>query len=273
MERVSQSDVTLLGESHDNRQHHLVQNAILQAVAKTRNTPVVVMEQYDLTQQEQLDAIARSNRDPVERSNAFEALMNDGWDRAGYRPLLDTAVHHGLPIVAANISRQSLREVSREGFDALGIQEVERLGLLAHWTDAQQTVLEREIMHGHCNALPTTAVGGLSKAQRVRDAIMADKILAAVSKRNVHPAVAILGRGHVRADLGVPWYLKNRAPGKSVLVISLEEESDSASPAQSSAAIGVASTGLFDYVINVKREIPAPDYCAAFKTSLPPLGK
>lgn len=260
MGRAGASDVVLIGESHDNRHHHIVQNMILQAATGPDRKPVLVMEQYDLAQQEQLDAIAGSAMPWAGKADALQALMNDGWDRVGYRPLLETAAREMLPIVAANMSRQALKEISRQGFDVLGTKEVQRLGLIGQWTTRQQAALDQEIFQGHCNALPPAAVKSLSKAQRLRDAVMADKILAYPAR----PVVAILGRGHVRTDLAVPWYLKRRAPNRSLLTINLDEQIEEASPPGGADA---APDGRYDYVINTPRSAPAIDHCSAFKPS------
>jgi uncharacterized iron-regulated protein len=197
------ADIVLLGETHDNAGHHALQQRLLAALSGMAQRPVLVMEQYDIEQQERLDAILASAASGEIKLAAYKALMNEGWEWSGYQPLLSLAVEHGLPVLAANISRATLREVMRGGQQALGAGEAQRLGLSSGWRGEQQAALAREIKEAHCDALPPPAIVALALAQRARDAVMADRLLSLRGAK----AIAILGRGHVRQDLAVPLYL------------------------------------------------------------------
>lgn len=63
------------------------------------------------------------------------------------------------------------------------------------------------------------------KAQRARDAVMADTMLS------FGDAVAIVGRGHARRDMGVPLYLAARAPDATMLSLGLVEVDTPTDPA------------------------------------------
>jgi uncharacterized iron-regulated protein len=90
--------------------------------------------------------------------------------------------------------------------------------------------LRRELEEGHCGALPPQALGGMAAAQRYRDAHMADALLGAAQRHG--SAILIAGNGHVRADRGVPWHLRQRAPGAQVTaVLLLEVEEGRTDPA------------------------------------------
>lgn len=241
------ADIVLLGETHDNPAHHAAQRRLLESLAD--RTPALVMEQFDLEQQASLDAILRSGGTQREKLKALEALMKPGWQWQGYEGLLTTALERGMPVLAANISREALREVSRNGVATLGNDASAQLGLDTGWSAAQQASLRQEVEDAHCGMLPEAAVGAMVNAQRVRDAIMADRLLSAPGT-----AVAILGRGHVRQDLAVPIYLKQRAPQKKVLSVALAEGElvrDAPQP--------------YDYVIPAKAVSRAEDPCAGLK--------
>jgi uncharacterized iron-regulated protein len=60
---------------------------------------------------------------------------------------------------------------------------------------------------------------GLVRAQRLRDATLADAALGKLDQG----VVFILGRGHARRDVGVPLYLAARRPGTRVLSIGFVE--------------------------------------------------
>jgi uncharacterized iron-regulated protein len=258
LQQAVAADIVLLGETHDNAAHHALQQRVLATLAKREPPSVLMMEQFDIEQQQRLDAIMVSGASREIKLTAYKALMNEGWEWQGYQPLLALAVDHGLPVLAANISRTSLREVMRGGQDALGTGEPQRLGLTAGWRREQQAALEKDIAESHCDALPPPAIAALTLAQRARDAVMADQLLSVRGRK----AVAILGRGHVRQDLAVPLYLKMRSPRTSVLVVGMVESTTPA--AVETAAYGPLGQ-RFDAVVSsgtVKRE---EDLCAAFR--------
>lgn len=256
LQQAGAADIVLLGETHDHPDHHVIETAVLSALVAT-HTPTVVLEQYDLDQQVALDASAQSAAGEQARLAALQHLMGAGWEWPGYRPLLEIAVHSRLAIVAANAPRAALRQVSKEGFAALGPGRATALGLDTHWSAAQQALLGREIADGHCGTLPPQAVTAIALAQRARDAVMADRILA----QTATPVVAILGRGHVRRDLGVPVYFRQRSPDKRVIAIGLVEAARSTAASDyDHSALGE----LYDFVVftqPLQREI---DPCTAF---------
>jgi len=249
--QAREADIVLLGETHDNPAHHATQRRLLESLADRK--PALVMEQFDLEQQSSLDAILRSKDTQPEKLKALKALMKPGWEWNGYEGLLTTALERGLPVLAANISRDALREVGRNGVSALGSGASAQLGLDTGWSAAQQASLRQVVEAAHCGMLPEAAVGAMANAQRVRDAIMADRLLSAPGS-----AVAILGRGHVRQDLAVPVYLKQRAPQKRVLSVALAE-----------GELAPDAPQPYDYVIPGPAVRRADDPCAELAAQKP----
>lgn len=247
------ADIVLLGETHDNDAHHALQARLFAALAEADPGPVLVMEQFDLGDQPRLDAVRVSDASPELRLAALKLAMQPGWDWDAYRPLLAIAVEKRLEVVAANISREALRR----GLDAQGPAELARLGLNSGWSSAQQAQLATDISESHCSALPPAAVTAMSAAQRTRDAVMADRLLSV----RTGTAVAILGRGHVRQDLAVPWYLQKRAPARKVLAVGLVE---SATGEPDPIAYGPLGR-RYDYLVLTRAATRGGDPCAAFR--------
>ena len=160
-------------------------------------------------------------------------------------------------MVAANISRTRTRAVAAEGLAALGAGEPERLGLEPGWPAPRRAVMRRVLVAGHCGD-DSPMIDKLIDVQRARDAIMADTILKAGGD-----VVAIIGRGHARADLGVPLYLAGRTGGRSLVSLGLVEvEKDHLSPGEYPETV----PGTHDLVWFTARAERA-DQCAAFKRS------
>jgi len=83
---------------------------------------------------------------------------------------------------------------------------------------------------------------------------MADAILS-------HPrTVAIIGRGHARADLGVPLYLAQRATARRVVSVGLVEvESDKPRP-QDYDDTGAGMHDLVFFTSRASRSDPCADF-------------
>lgn len=219
IERATEARFVLLGEIHDNEEHHFIQGMILDAMVKSGRKPALVMEQFDVEQQMQLNSIVQGNGTRSEKLRELSKLMRQGWNWPLYKRLVSSALEQKLPLVAANLPREMLREVARNGYDVLGTGEESRLALDSTWTPERNRQLSEEIAVGHCGKVADHMLQIITKSQRARDAVMADKML--MTRKT--GAVGIIGRGHAREDLGVPLYLSARAPDTDVLSVGLVE--------------------------------------------------
>ena len=226
LEKAAAARLVLLGEIHDNDEHHRIQARIFNDLLNRGHRPALVMEQYDVDQQGKIDTLLRSGvQDHTLRE--LSQLMRKSWDWPVYEPIARQAVQQALPLAAANLSREALRQVSRNGYSALGADEETRLALETVWTPERQKRLLHEVHAGHCGKMPDQMIQAVAKAQRARDAVMADTML----RFKERGAVAIVGRGHARKDVGVPLYLAARAPETAVLALGLIETDVPTDPA------------------------------------------
>lgn len=224
--RAAAAPRVILGEVHDNPEHHRLQRRALDALAALGPRRTLAMEQFDSEHQAALD-------DARARGAGAEALAEAGrFDRKGwgwemYRPLVELAVARGWPLAAANLSRSEARAI---------VADPARAGL-APPAPRLREALERDLIEGHCGDRPAAArLAGMLEAQRARDARMAQAIAQA-------PSVLIAGNGHARKDAGVPLYL----PDAEVLSIALVEvDADKRSPAD--YLDGFATRASFDYL-------------------------
>jgi uncharacterized iron-regulated protein len=209
--------VLLLGETHDNPQHHALQLRVLEAQLAGGKRPALLFEQFDREVQAPLDAALAKT--PPEAALEAAAELMKGWNWAFYRPMVAAALERQLPVVAANLSRAAARPVIREGLATLPDAERQRLALEQAWDDARQRYLAGLIEASHCGQVDAKMRDGLVLGQRLRDATLADAAL-------LHPdrgVIGILGRGHAREDVGLPLYLAARSPKTSVYTIAFVE--------------------------------------------------
>lgn len=211
------SRFVILGEAHDNAEHHRLQAEILSAMLRAGRAPALAMEQFDHAHQAALDtARARGERDPERIADAGR-FDRKGWLWPQYKPLVALATQHDLRIVAANFSREEARALMRSGGPAGG---------LAPATPEMQAALALDIVAGHCGVRPSEAMlAGMIEAQRARDAQLAK----ALDDAGVGGAVLIAGAAHARRDRGVPLYLSADARAHT-LVIGFVEVSEGVEP-------------------------------------------
>jgi uncharacterized iron-regulated protein len=251
----------LLGEKHDNPDHHRLQAAALRAMVAGGRRPAVAFEMFDSEQQPAIDryrANPSATADGLGRATHWEST---GWPPFElYGPIARVAFDNGLALVAANIPLGRIRALVHEGTHALGPDLVD-LGLERRFPPALEASLESELRASHCGHLPDAMIGGMALAQHARDAYMAR---AAIRADRGQGTVLVAGNGHVRLDRGVPYYLLRQKPGTSVASVAFLEVIDGMSEPQAYAKPIGADELPFDFVWFTPRvDDEDPGGCAA----------
>lgn len=253
--RTNTADVLLLGETHDNPLHHENQQKLLKARIESGARPALMMEQLDAENQQALDrALAGSNRDEVFK-RVTKLVKFSNWE--SYQPLLAIAIDNKLPVIAANISNQHLQPVVWRGYAAYDAGELKRLAVEAVWNETRQNYLVRNMGGAHCGQLKDELREGLTRSQRLRDALMVDSAVTSISRG----VVAIVGSSHARRDIGLPLYFAARAPSARILSIGFVEVSPGATDPDIYAADSATGEAPFDVIWFTPR-VERTDPCA-----------
>ena len=223
-QRIASHRVVLIGEVHDNADHHRLQAELIAGKA------AVVFEHLRADQRSVLDVLETARVDGTPMPTAGELLERLAWSTSGwpdanlFAPLFAAALAQRSAIVSGDPARATIREVARAGAAAFDPQDRARLGLDQPLGEARDAHLLDELEASHCGLMPRAAFGTMAAAQRYRDAHLADRLAGATAE---HMSAALLaGNGHVRKDRGVPWYLARRSPPLQMLVVSLVELHD-----------------------------------------------
>jgi uncharacterized iron-regulated protein len=256
--RLVAARFVLLGERHDNPDHHRLQARVLGGLVKAGRRPALVLEMLELQQQPDVDRyLARTDANAA----GFGAAL--GWEKTSwppfkeYQPIFEAAFAGKLAIVAGNIAQADAKAVVKQGTLALSAERVKELRLEQAFPAPLQVTLVDELRASHCGQLPESLLGAMALAQHARDAQMA-KVLAASGAKD--GAVLISGGGHARLDRGVPYYLALDAPGGAVASVSFREVRH----AEADPKAYAADEGAFDYVWFTPRHSDE-DPCAGFK--------
>ena len=245
--RAARARYVVLGEVHDNAEHHRLQRAVLETLARLGPARALAMEQFDARHQDSIDAARTRNADAEALAEAGN-FDRKGWGWPLYRPLVEWALGRGWPLIAANLSRAEARAI---------VDDPARSGLPAA-DAAVREALERDLIAGHCGERPEAKrLAGLVEAQRARDARLARALSASPNVGGV----LIAGNGHARKDRGVPLHL----PADLVAIGFLEVEPEKSEP-RDYFAEGFATPASYDYVWFTARA-ERLDPCARVKRS------
>ncbi len=225
----SEPAFVLLGELHDNPDHHRARAEQLRQLIAQEPRTAVVFEQFSRGED---GAVAQARQAaPGDVNAVIDAAKLDrkSWRWPLHQPLFDAALQAGAEVRGGNLDRDQIRRIVREG-DAAWPADLLALRSRTPWNDTQQGTLRQDIQDGHCGAMPEAMLPGMVQAQRARDAAMAQAMLTA-REAGAKRVVLIAGNGHVRRDVAVPVYLQAAGVPASDIDAVAYLEPGSATPA------------------------------------------
>jgi uncharacterized iron-regulated protein len=219
---AARASFVLLGEKHDNADHHVEQARMVGALVDRKKRPAIVFEMLETDMKDKLDAY-------MERADASSAGFGDAmsWEKRGwgpwenYKPIADVIFADKLTVVPGGIPIARAVDIAHHGEAAVSTEDQKTYLLDTTMDPNLESSLHDELVQAHCGHLPSTMVRGMLLAERARDAGLARAMLPYAQTG----AVLIAGDGHVRDDRGVPWalaQLRGGAPAKDGEIVSVE---------------------------------------------------
>ena len=201
---LAKHDVVLLGESHDEAEHHRWQLDTIAALFGYRPDMVLGFEMFPRSVQPVLDRWTKGELD--EATFLHEVDWQQSWGLDSALPLFHFARMHRLPMLALNIDREISRRIAQRGLAALG-SEREGVGDPAPASLSYRARLfEFFKTHPAEGAEPNADSEQFShfvEAQIFWDRAMAEAIVGALRNGRRPLVVGIMGSGHVEYGDGV----------------------------------------------------------------------
>jgi len=259
---LARARFVLLGEIHDNIDHHRLQAAMITALVARGRRPALVLEMIGRTRQEALDEARRDRPgDPEAIASAVE-WSESGWPPfESYRPIFAAALAGDLPMLAAGLERSESQAVMEAAPGSLSEEIVRRYGLDQPLDPATQRAVVAEMIEGHCGQLPDEMAEPMVRVQRARDALLAHALESGATDDG---AILIAGNGHVRSDRAVPVLLAGR--GAVIAVAFTEVRDDLPEPNDYGRQYDVDSLP-FDYLWFTPRDNDI-DHCAELRKQM-----
>lgn len=237
----------LLGEKHDNPDHHRLRLELLSALLD--DTPrLLVMEMMAPQQQRALTTLGSGAASGADNSALPMRLDwdTDGWPWQYYGPVVQLALRTQTTVLAGNISADDVMQIYRN-------ETASALDNPLRQTQIDQ--LYRDIDSSHCGMLPESQFPAMVRIQQARDQQMADALMAQIE--TVEQRVLLAGNYHIRKDLSVPNYLPDDVAAVSVAFL----EVDPAQQTPEAYLQGFSGQAAYD-VVWFTPAVDANDYCA-----------
>lgn len=258
----------VLGEQHDNADHHRLQAWLVDGLALRGRRPAVAFEMLAADQQEAVNECLESCRDPLTGLPGRVAWSSSGWPPWKlYRPVFAAAIGHDLPLVAAGVPRAAVRAITGGGGGELDEGQRRALALDEPIPHRLGEDMKETLRESHCGYAPEASLPAMVRAQWARDAFMAKRLQ---ERAAADGAVLIAGNGHARRDWGVPRRLED---GTAVVSLAMLEVRDGETgPAGYLPAAGGGSAApAWDYVWFTPRTDDR-DPCERFRDQLRGMG-
>jgi len=255
-------DYVLLGEQHDNPDHHRLQAWILRRLIRAGRRPALVMEMLDADQQPAIDATLKNRRTTAGRFAAAVDWQRRGWpDYRMYAPLIGLSIDFRLPVAPANLPRSLVHTLLTHKGGGIGEILRSRLGPLDPLPDQARRSMTREVIRAHCGYANRDFAKTMVAIQHARNVTMARSLA------RFRSAVLIAGAGHIRNDHGVEAILRNEHPHATATSLAFFEVSADEDQVSEYAAGFTADRLPYDYVWFTPRQSDQ-DPCERFRKQL-----
>lgn len=214
------SDVILFGEYHDNSIAHWLQIKLVKSLREKKSIALGL----EMFENDNAQVVQQYVEDKISEKS-FDTLVRF-WPnyKTDYRPLVEFAKEHKIPVIATNVPRRYASLLYKKGLDTLlqlPAEEKQYIAPLPFPYDADLPSYKKMLeMFG--NEKQSNA--NLPKAQAIKDATMAYFIVKNIQKNQLF--IHINGSYHSDYYEGIYWYIQQYSNGLNVKTISVVEQKD-----------------------------------------------
>ncbi|MDD2898161.1 MAG: ChaN family lipoprotein [Desulfuromonadaceae bacterium] len=203
MADVQSSDVTLIGETHDNTKHHGLQLDVIRSFREKKVPLAIGVEMFQADYQKQLDDWTEGS---ISEQN-FKEIYARNWsyDWSLYREIFLFARDNRIPMVALNVPKEIVFKVARKGFDSLTPEERKNLpgGITCDINKPQTEFLKRTFQNVFGHDASGKVFTSFCEAQAVRNNGMAILITDYLKRNPGRKLVVLAGTWHA-VKHGIP---------------------------------------------------------------------
>ena len=203
----------IIGEKHDNAEHHQIELWLIQNLLIQRPQGSVLLEMLTSEQQPRVNQVKCWLKDnPVVRDSRVQELLNwqKGWSWEMYGDIVMQLLRGPYPLLNANIGREQILALYKINEFPKGKPST---------APVAQEALRETIISMHEGNLESQQLTSMLSIQQQRDRYMARQLLSAPV-----PSLLIAGGYHASKSMGVPLHMEDLATGTHPVVLMLAEK-------------------------------------------------
>ncbi|RKZ28821.1 hypothetical protein DRQ26_00315 [bacterium] len=222
---LSQFDVVFFGEKHDSKIAHSFELKFAELLFGERQNFALAMEMFEADNQDALDEYVMGKTDFEEFFKKVRLWSN--YD--DYRPIVDFARSHKIPIIAANIPRKLASMVAKNGIEVWNsLPPDEKKYLPKQYSFDNEEYRKKFLATMQGNPMMAQMGGkvnmeNLFRAQVVKDEKMAESIAEFLKEHSGTFVYVLCGSFHSDYRLGTVEKLLARMPELKIATISTVE--------------------------------------------------
>jgi len=214
--RLSAAQFVLVGEFHDDAEHHRAELEVIRSLHRTGRSVAVGLEMFRRNSQADLDRWVDGSIDETR----FKSIYLDNWNFKWtlYRPIFDYARRNKIPMIGLNVPPSVTAQVAFHGFDSLSARQKGDLrGITCNVTSEYRDFIQQAYgahAHGEMD------FDNFCEAQLVWDTAMAVNSIAYAERHPETVLVILAGSGHAR-KMGIPTQIAKRSSRPFLVLLPL----------------------------------------------------
>jgi len=232
-EKLATKRVVYVGEAHTAYQDHLVQLELLRQLHNHNPDVAIGVEWFQARFQEHLDDYIQKRISEKELLNKTEYYSRWLFDYRLYRPIMQFAREHGIPVIALNASKELIRAISSGGIENLLEEMKLQLPSSYDYTNAAYEKKLKEVYEMHSER--SGEFRWFHESQLTWDETMADNVAKYLDENPAHRIIVFAGYGHISHRHGIPSRVQRRIDVKDATVLTHK--------------VGEIDPGIADYLV------------------------
>ncbi len=220
--KISSARVVYVGETHDSYADHLTQLEIIKRLHAENPSIAIGMEQFQQPFQDVLDRYIRGELDEKGLIRNSEWMERWRFDYRLYRPILTFARDNRIPVIALNIPKEIVAQVSEKGIDGLSEDEMKQIPSEIDDSDQEYRKRLKKIYEGHAHK-GKNGFEGFMQVQLLWDESMADRAAEYLRANPERQLIVLAGAGHLMYGSGIPQRVSRRVEGERYIILPTGE--------------------------------------------------
>ena len=220
LEHEQHARVILVGETHTRYDHHLVQLEALRQLHETYPRLALGVEWFQQPFQQHLDDFIAGTISEQQMLHKTEYFTRWSYDYRLYRPIMQFAREHGIPVIALNASTELRKALSQHAISDLPEDMKAQLPDSYDWSDKAYEKRLTEVFKMHPN-YPGEFEDFL-RGQLTWDESMAHRAATFIQQHPENRMLVLAGSGHLQFGSGIPNRIKRRVDVDLVTILFAE---------------------------------------------------